>query len=287
MTKRGERQSLAADMSSRQLKKILCKRLFFVNPMTMPSPSCLSDLMPPSLRGILLRLGLALLAATSFVSCDTLAKSPVITFHSQASPDDPRKTMFPFQLEGKPLLFKLVPEISQANVTAFHPFPAETGKGNGMALRLDFRGAGALEMVTRSKQGEYLLAMVNGIPVDYVVIDKPVHDGLITIWQGVPDDVIKVMDQKYTRLRNGQGPTMSADMDMAPSTKAEKRHALNTARETEAADKKKASKPKSKAEELGLDQPEGSATAPSSKLPIEGGFRPYPANDDKLPLPKP
>ncbi len=250
-------------------------------------PLSFPSLMTAPVRGVLLRLGLVLLAAISFVSCDTLAKSPVITFHSQATADDPRKTMFPFQLEGKPLLFKLVPEISQANVTAFHPFPAESGKGNGMALRLDFRGAGALEMVTRSKQGEYMLAMVNGIPVDYVVIDKPVHDGLITIWQGVPDDVIKVMDQKYTRIRNGKGPTMSADMDMAPSTKAEKRHALNTSRDADAAAKKTAKKPKTKAEELGLEQPEGSAAAPSSKLPTEGGFRPYPgAGDEKLPLPK-
>src|SRR5438046_2922115 len=88
-----------------------------------------------------------------------------ITFHAQAEESDPRKMMFPMQLEGRQILFKLIPEVSQQNVVAFHPFTTETGE-KGVALQLDFRGRGSIEEATRTRRGEYLVAMVNGKPVD-------------------------------------------------------------------------------------------------------------------------
>ena len=234
---------------------------------------------------LLLRLCAIIMAAAGLVSCETLTGKPkfTITFHAQASEMDPPKTMFPYDLEGRRRLFKIVPEASQQNITAFHPFPAESGNGNGVALKLDFRGSSSIDIITRTRKDEYLLTLVNGKPVDYVVIDQPVSDGVLTIWQGVPDAVIKEMEKKYPHIKGGKGPTMSADMEMSPTTKAEKRHAYSAEKAAQKEEKKTSAAPKGD-----LNAPQSIENSASPKLPVEGGYNPYPKKSEgEPPLPKP
>jgi len=214
-----------------------------------------------------------------------------ITFHSQGDPNDMSKTMFPFELEGQRLLFKIVPEMSQQNIVSFHSFPAENGNKNGVAFQMDFRGKAALEIATRSRRGEYLLAMVNGLPVDYVILDEVITDGFITIWQGVPDDVVKKLDKKFARIKSS-GPLSSSDKfdDMAPTTKKEKKRALEASKEAEKAAKKaeKDAKSGKKSKEVPSPantvipklsaNPAASPSLPSapvtSSIPVEGAAAP-------------
>lgn len=198
-----------------------------------------------------------------------------ITFHAQADEMDPKKTMFPIQIEGQPMLFKMVPEASQQNVVAFHVFDSETGD-KGVALQLDFRGRENIEMVTRTRQGQYLLAMINGKPVDYVAIDRVIQNGLITIWRGVTDEVIAEMDKKYSRIKPGTSPTMSENMEMAPTTKKEKKWFWKRDKDQikEAEKARKSGKPvPGPAEIPKLDAPR-SPTA--SSIPVEGATSPTP-----------
>lgn len=146
----------------------------------------------------------------------------VISFHSQGSSTDMPKTVFPMELDGRSLLFKTLPEISHNNISAFHPFPAATG-GYGVTLQLDFRGRNNLELLTRTKPGEYLLTLINGKPVDYVVMDQIVTNGMITIWQGVPDSVIKALEKKYPHIRSESAPSTTDKFDMSPTTPGEKK----------------------------------------------------------------
>ncbi len=188
-----------------------------------------------------------------------------ITFHAQADDMDPRKTMFPMQIEGRNMLFKLIPEASQQNIVAFHPFDSDTGE-KGVALQLDFRGRESLNIVTRTRQGQYLLTMVNGKPVDYLVIDQVIDNGMITIWRGVPEDVIKQLEKKYQRIKpNGEAPSMSQNMEMSPTTRKEKKQSLKAAKEAEKA--RKEGKPV-KGEVPSLDAPSAPTT---NKIPVEGG----------------
>lgn len=201
-----------------------------------------------------------------------MSKKPkfTITIHAQAEEMDVPQTMFPVNIGGKQMLFKILPEISQENVVAFHPFPADTGNGMGVALQLEVRGRGSLEMATRMRQGEYLLAMVNGKPVDYSQITRPVSDGLFTIWQGIPEEVIVEMDKKIRRIKPGGPPSMSKDMDMVPSTRKERKRAKEEADrlEKEAEKARKAGKP------VESEIPSLPAGNVSSQMPVEGGAPP-------------
>jgi hypothetical protein len=168
------------------------------------------------------------------------------------------------------MFFKILPEFSQENVVAFHPFPADNGNGQGVALQLEVRGKGNLEIATRTRQGEILLAMVNGKPVDYSQITRPVSDGLFTIWQGIPAEVIAEMDKKIRRIKAGGPPSMTKDMEMVPSTRKERKRAKEEADrlEKEAEKARKAGKP------VESEIPSLPAGNVSPQLPVEGGAPP-------------
>jgi len=211
-----------------------------------------------------------------------MSKKPgcVITFHTLAAPNDPPKTMFPFDLNGKRIYFKIVPEFSQENIAAYKAFPAENGNGKGLAIQLDSRGRDSLELITHQHKDEYLLAMINAKPVDFVVMDEPVLDGLVTIWQGVSDDIIKEVAKKHPQIRSGGAPTMSKDMDMLPTTKKEKQKFLEAQQQKDKIEAERMKKNGKKEPEVpNLNLP----TAPTTpQIPVEGAA---PSSNPQLPVP--
>jgi hypothetical protein len=221
-----------------------------------------------------------------------MSKKPamLITFHAMAAANDPPKTVFPTDVNGKRLYFRLTPEFTQDNIAAFNTFKAENGNGKGMTLQLDTHGKYTLEMITRQRKDEYLLTMINAKPVDFVVMDEPVNDGMITIWQGVTDDIEKEMSKKYARIKKTGPPTMSKDMEMLPSTKKEKEHFLEATQQQDKVEAERAKKGQAKEPEVpSLNLPK----APTSpKIPVEGGQPQNPppppqgsSGDPPLPLP--
>lgn len=158
--------------------------------------------------------------------CSTFGKKDkvLITVFSQGSDMDSPKSVFRRNLEGKEVTLKVIPEFTHKSVVAFHPFQAQDGS-HGVALKLDFKGRNALEIVTRTRQGEMLVSMVNGAVVDYVTIDRTVGDGVFTIWRGLPEELIGIMDKEFPRiqaLKAANKGTAYDTMDMLPSTSAEK-----------------------------------------------------------------
>jgi hypothetical protein len=153
-------------------------------------------------------------------ACDSLKRDPKvsITVFSQGSEMESPKSIFRRPIEGENMVFKVIPEFTTQSIVAYHPFPAKDGT-NGVAVKLDFKGTNALELVTRMRQGEVLLTMVNGVVVDYVRINQVIPDGIFTIWRGLPDELIASMEKKYPRINESKSSAES--FEMTPSTKNE------------------------------------------------------------------
>ncbi len=203
--------------------------------------------MRPSLILILALLGL-------LTSCSTFKKDPevLIAVFSQGNDMDSPKTIFRKNIEGQTYILKVIPEFTHKGIVAFHPFPASDGT-YGVTLKLDFKAANALEIVTRMKQGEVLISMVNATVVDYVSMDRVIADGIFTIWRGLPEELIASMDKEYPRiqdLKDADASSSSDMLDMVPSTGTEKKDALKRV--------KKSQKDKKDAE----DAPKGDEFAP-------------------------
>lgn len=172
----------------------------------------------------------AVLAATlcfTLSSCDTLQTlgKPKYQFsvHVQGSTTDMPRDIIEFPYQGQQFIFKKVPEFSQRSIAAFESFPSEDGVGNGLVLKLDTHGRNQLEAVTRTHQGELLLTIVNGVPVDIIQIDQPVADGKFVVWRGVSDETVEQMGKRLAHISSVK--SSGKYLDMLPSTDKEKKDA--------------------------------------------------------------
>lgn len=172
----------------------------------------------------------AVFAATlcfALSSCDTLQTlgKPKYQFsvHVQGSTTDMPRDVIEFPYQGQQFIFKKVPEFSQRSIAAFESFPSEDGVGNGLVLKLDTHGRNQLEAVTRTHQGELLLTIVNGVPVDIIQIDQPVADGKFVVWRGVSDETVEQMGKRLAHISSVK--SSGKYLDMLPSTDKEKKDA--------------------------------------------------------------
>lgn len=188
------------------------------------------------------RLFLVALLAAVLPACESMKQEKVvITVHSQGTDMDSPKTIFRRPINGREMIFKIIPEFSSQSVAAIHPFPADDGS-YGVTLKLDFKGTQSLDLVTRLRQGEILMSMVNGTVVDTVRIDSPINDGVFTIWKGFSPELVALLEEKHPPIKDLK--SSSTFLEMTPSTKKEKkdskRNAKREARELEEEAKKKA-----------------------------------------------
>jgi hypothetical protein len=181
--------------------------------------------MPP--MKILLHAVLAATLCFALSSCEMLRslEKPKYQFsvHVQGSTTDMPRDIIQFPYQGQQLIFKKVPEFSQRAIAAFQAFPAEDGVGNGLVLKLDAHGRNQLETITRTHQGELLLTIVNGVPVDIIQIDQPIADGKFVIWRGVSDETVAEMETRLAHI-SAIGSS-SKHLDMLPTTDKEKKDA--------------------------------------------------------------
>ena len=188
------------------------------------------------------RLFLALLVAVVFPACESMDKEKVvITVHSQGNDMESPKTIFRRNVNGRTMIFKIIPEFSTQSVSAIHPFPADDGT-YGVTLKLDFKGTQSLDIVTRMRQGEILMTMVNGTVVDHVVIDQPVSNGMFTVWRGLSEELVALLEEKHPSITELK--SSSTFLEMTPSTRKEKkeskRNATRDAKVKEVEDKRRA-----------------------------------------------
>ena len=107
-----------------------------------------------------------------------------LTFHMQGHATDNPKMIFPVPMGGKQLHFKKSPLTFTKEIVAFTPFYAEDGT-IGATFQFKPETKQRIAALTNQNRQKWLLAMLNGRPVDAVFIERPVTDGKLVIWQGM------------------------------------------------------------------------------------------------------
>lgn len=121
-------------------------------------------------------------------------------FHLQGSVEEGEKRVFPQSIAGQDIYFQKSPIISQKDVIAFRPFPAEDQVTYGLIFQLKGTPAKRLQSICNANPQRYLLAMMNGQVRDAVIIDRAPTDSFIVIWQKVSATEIRVMDRIMPRI---------------------------------------------------------------------------------------
>jgi len=107
-----------------------------------------------------------------------------LTFHLEGDATDGPKMVFPLPMGNKKRFFKKSPLTFTKEIISFKHFVAEDGN-YGATFSFDKGAFNRIAALTTQNQGKWLVAMLNGRPVDAVYIDRPVRDGRLVIWQGI------------------------------------------------------------------------------------------------------
>lgn len=136
-----------------------------------------------------------LLAAESAVAGDGKQKH-TIAFHAEAmgAPDGKTRT-FEHQVSGEMRNFEMTPTISHMEFAGFVPFRAEDGSFAAVFL-LDNHGKLKLEQMTAAKKTTHVVATVDMKPVDVMVIDRDIKDGVIVLWKGLSPEHVQYLEKE-------------------------------------------------------------------------------------------
>ena len=143
------------------------------------------------------------------------ASKPALTirFHTEASDKTGGGSQFTMSSSlpdsSQSICLSKVAEISEKEVVAIFPFPADNGTW-GCALKLDNHGRIALDTLSQEYHGTVLVGFVNGRAVTAMLIDRRVADGIITIPSGLTPGEIAQMQKVFPTLGAPKGKKAGA-----------------------------------------------------------------------------
>ena len=138
------------------------------------------------------------------LGCAGFAKKPNITvrFHVEANERDGQPFAMPvtFHNPERKGAAAQIPAISERNIESIFPFPAPDGS-SGCAFGLDNFGRTALEEMSLSNRGASVVVFIGTKKGTHqvidMVIDKVIHDGIISIPRGLTDMEIAALEKEF------------------------------------------------------------------------------------------
>jgi hypothetical protein len=138
-----------------------------------------------------------------FALTDAEAKQRHCTFrvHAQANPKDTDVFSMPARAtsSGKDIAIQKLPWITEHDITAFTPYPAQDGTF-GALFQLDEHGGVVLDTLSVERRGSFLFVFINGRMITELRIDKRVSDGKIYIPSGLTAADIDLMRKKWRSI---------------------------------------------------------------------------------------
>ena len=139
-------------------------------------------------------------ACLVFALTDAAAKQRHCTFriHAQANPRDTDVFSMPARAtsSGKDVAIQKTPWITEHDVMAFAPYPAQDGTF-GALFQLDEHGGVVLDTLSVERRGGFLFVFINGRMITQLKIDKRVSDAKIYIPSGLTAADIELMKKKW------------------------------------------------------------------------------------------
>ena len=103
---------------------------------------------------------------------------------------------------GKDIAIEKLAWISEHDIVAFSPYPAQDGT-LGALFQLDDHGKTVLDTLSVEHRGSFLFVFINGRMITELRIDKRVSDGKIYIPSGLTAADVELMKKQW-RLLGGR-----------------------------------------------------------------------------------
>ena len=139
----------------------------------------------------------------AFALLDAAAKERHCTFrvHAQANPQDTDAFSISAGAtsSGKEIAIEKLAWISEHDVMAFSPYPAQDGTF-GALFQLDDHGRVVLDTLSVERRGRFLFVFINGRMITGLRIDKRVSDGKIYVPAGLTAADVELMKKQWRLL---------------------------------------------------------------------------------------
>ena len=142
------------------------------------------------------------LAGVFALGAGSRAKGYVVTFHLEGQAEDSDKFVTPVKLgsEHRQYYFRKMPSFSDKDIAWFYPFVAQDGSSYGAAFRLNDAKKEELTGITVANHGKLFGSRVLDAPLRAVIIDQPISDGVLVIWDGLSQNHVKQIGAKIPHV---------------------------------------------------------------------------------------
>ena len=100
---------------------------------------------------------------------------------------------------GKEIAIQKMPWLTEHDVAAFSPYPAQDGTF-GALFQLDEHGGVVLDTLSIERRGRFLFVFINGRMITELRIDKRVSDGKIYVPSGLTAADVELMKKQWRLL---------------------------------------------------------------------------------------
>ena len=125
----------------------------------------------------------------------------LVRLHVQANAHDSDvfSTQMRSRFTGKPVVIEKAATITEHDVVAYYPYPADDGN-YGVLLQLDDHGTLALDTLSVERRGQALFVFVNGRPITELQIDRRISDGRVYLTGGITAADLELMRRDWRLL---------------------------------------------------------------------------------------
>ncbi len=126
----------------------------------------------------------------------------LVTFHLEGEETDNPKMVTPVKLgqEHRQYYFSKIPTFTDKDIAWFYPFTASDGVSYGAAFRFKEHAAVELKAITLTNQGKLLGLRCSDAPLQAVLIDRPVDDGVVVIWSGLQQRHLQEFRKRFPHV---------------------------------------------------------------------------------------
>ncbi|MDP4938031.1 MAG: hypothetical protein NWR21_01840 [Verrucomicrobiales bacterium] len=126
----------------------------------------------------------------------------LVTFHIEGESTDNPKMITPVKLgqEHRQYFFSKIPTFTDNDVAWFYPFSAADGVSFGVAFRMKEHATIELKAITLTNQGKLLGLRCSDAPLQAVLIDKPIDDGVVVIWSGLQQRHLQEFRKRFPHV---------------------------------------------------------------------------------------
>ena len=146
---------------------------------------------------------LTLLASVLFCSgAGKKYKLYLVTFHLEAEKTDNPKMITPVKLgrEHRQYFFNKIPTFTDHDIKWFFPFTSDDGVSYGAAFKLKDHATTELKAITLTNQGKLLGLRCSDAPLEAVLIDRPITDGVIVVWNGLQQRHLQEFRKRFPHV---------------------------------------------------------------------------------------